>query len=125
MTPEKLTDLDLFRRNAVGKSYGLSATKLLFDQPSEVMPDHNESRESAHHAQIDHNRRFFCSELIAKAFKVLEVMRNPEKGSNNYYPGSFGLNCLIDSELKDEVALGPPINLLLNSDIVLNRMSDL
>jgi hypothetical protein len=31
MTPEKLTDLDLFRRNAVGKSYGLSATKLLFD----------------------------------------------------------------------------------------------
>ena len=52
-------------------------------------------------------------------------MRNPEKGSNNYYPGSFGLNCLIDSELKDEVALGPPINILLNSDIVLNRMSDL
>ena len=37
MTPEKLTDLDLFRRNAVGKSYGLSASKLLFDQPSEVM----------------------------------------------------------------------------------------
>ena len=52
-------------------------------------------------------------------------MRNPEKGSNNYYPGSFGLNCKIDSELKDEVALGPPINLLLNSDIVLNKMSDL
>lgn len=39
MTPEKLTDLDIFRRNAVGKSYGLTATKLLFDQPSEVTFD--------------------------------------------------------------------------------------
>lgn len=36
MTPEKLTNLDMFRRNAVGKSYGLTATKLLFDQPSLV-----------------------------------------------------------------------------------------
>ena len=31
MTQEKLTDLDMFRRNTVGKRYGLSATKLLFN----------------------------------------------------------------------------------------------
>lgn len=52
-------------------------------------------------------------------------MKNPEKGSNNYYPGSFGLNCKIDSELKDDVALGPPINILLNNEAHLDRMSDL
>lgn len=115
MTPEKLTDLDIFRRNAVGKSYGLTATKLLFDQPSEVTFDQQATRESTHHAKIDSDRQFFCSELIAKAFKVLEVMKNPQKGSNNYFPGSFGLNCKIDLELKDEVALGPPINILINS----------
>ena len=121
MTPEKLTDLDVFRRNAVGKSYGLSAAKLLFDQPSEVASNQGQARDSAHHAKIDQDRRFFCSELIAKAFKVLEVMKNPHKGSNNYFPGSFGLNCKIDEELKDEVALGPPINILVNSDTALTK----
>ena len=39
MTAEKLTDLDVFRRNTVGKRYGLTATKLLFDQPSETKFD--------------------------------------------------------------------------------------
>ena len=125
MTPEKLTDLDIFRRNVVGKSYGLTATKLLFDQPSEVQFDNQCTRESQHHANIGQDRRFFCSELIAKAFKVLEVMKNPEKGSNNYFPGSFGLHCKIENELRDEVAMGPPINILLNSDTPLRKDSDL
>ena len=129
MTPEKLTDLDLFRRNVVGRSYGLSATKLLFDQPSHVMltEDEMQTKEigGSLHANISDDRQFFCSELIAKAFKVLDVMRNPEKGSNNYFPGSFGLNCKIDSELKDDVALGPPINILINCEIALNKSCDL
>ena len=72
MTPEKLTDLDMFRRNTVGKRYGLSATKLLFNQPSETNFDScRSSRESAMHANVAQERQFFCSELIAKAFKVL------------------------------------------------------
>ena len=77
------------------------------------------------HANVDQERQFFCSELIAKAFKVLEVLRNPEKGSNNYFPGSFGFNCSIDSELKDDVALGPPLNILLNQEDDLNKLSHL
>ena len=52
-------------------------------------------------------------------------MKNPEKGSNNYFPGSFGPHCKIEQELKDEVALGPPINILLNSDTMLRKDSDL
>ena len=31
MTTEKLTNLDMFRRNTVGRSYGLTAAKLLFN----------------------------------------------------------------------------------------------
>lgn len=126
MTPEKLTDLDMFRRNTIGKRYGLSASKLLFNQPSQTEFDAGRSsRESALHANVDQERQFFCSELIAKAFKVLEVLKNPEKGSNNYFPGSFGFNCSIDSELKDDVALGPPLNILLNQEDDLNKLSHL
>lgn len=53
MTPEKLTDLDVFRRNTVGKRYGLTATKLLFNQPSATDFDATTNRESALHAHID------------------------------------------------------------------------
>ena len=35
MTPEKLNDLDKFRKNCVGLSYGLSPRKILFNSPSE------------------------------------------------------------------------------------------
>lgn len=36
MTTEKLTNLDIFRRNTVGRNYGLTAAKLLFNQPSQI-----------------------------------------------------------------------------------------
>ena len=52
---------------------------------------------------------------------MLQVIRNPEFGSNNYYPGSFDLNCSMDAALKDEAALGPPLNILLHKKSELNR----
>ena len=48
-------------------------------------------------------------------------MKNPEVGSNNYFPGSFDLNCSIDSALKDDAALGPPVNILLHRKTELNK----
>ena len=111
MTSEKLTDLDQFRRNCLGKQYGLSARKLFFNQSSET--DLHDT--SGGHKQIKEDRKFFCSELIAKAFKVLDVLKNPEKkGSNNYFPGSFDHGQSIDADLRDDVALGPPLNILVH-----------
>ncbi len=47
---------------------------------------------------IEKDRQFFCSELIAKAFKVLGVLRNPDSLScASYVPGSFSPGGLIDS----------------------------
>jgi len=91
MTTQKLTDLDLFRRNCVGHRYGLSARKILFNQASET-----DLHQKGKHAEISEDRQFFCSELVAKAFKVLNVLKNPEKGSNNYYPSSFDIGESID-----------------------------
>ena len=56
---------------------------------------------------------------------MLQVMKNPEIGSNNYYPGSFDLHGSIDSALKENAALGPPLNILLHKGIELNKKSKL
>ena len=58
---------------------------------------------------------------MAKALKVLEVMKNPEKGSNNYLPGSFDLDGQIDQDLRDDVVLGPPLNILIDSKDELDK----
>ena len=121
MTPQRLNDLDQFRRNAVGNSYGLSLKKLLKSHRSEQQLGTRQSH-------IEKDRTFFCSELIAKAFKVLGVLKNPNaKSSSNYYPGSFGPESFggcIDSELSDDVSLGPALNILVDArhDLSKNRL---
>ena len=103
----------------MGNKYGLSAHKLLFNNPSET------DLKKAQHHQVDDDRTFFCSELIAKAFKVLNVLKDPKKGSNNYYPSSFDLGQSIDQDLKEEVAMGPPLNILVNGEEELDKHSSL
>lgn len=118
MTTERLNDLDQFRRNSVGHAYGLKPSKVLFSQRSEP-------NISGKHSEISHEREFFCSELIAKAFKVLGVMKNPNsKSSTNYYPGCFApreLGGVIDNEMASDVALGPALNILVDTRHDLNR----
>jgi hypothetical protein len=38
---------------------------------------------------VEEDRTFFCSELIAKAFKVLGVIEDDEKSCAKYFPSSF------------------------------------
>lgn len=110
MTNERLNDLDQFRRNSVGHRYGLSAKKILFNQRSE--PNLHDAGPS----EIEKDRQFFCSELIAKAFKVLGVIKKPEiRGSASYFPGSFTTGGIVDQDLSDDVSMGPMLNILVNS----------
>jgi len=39
---------------------------------------------------IAEDRTFFCSELIAKTFKVCGIMKDVDNASSNYLPGHFG-----------------------------------
>jgi hypothetical protein len=52
-------------KEVVGNKYGLSTSKLLFRR---------ESVKSVKGKYIDEDRTFFCSELVAKAFKVLGII---------------------------------------------------
>lgn len=116
MTHERLNNLDLFRSNVVGKKYGLKAKNLLFSSKSEKdlnypAPEH----------EIAKDRQFFCSELIAKTFKVLDLFKDPDqKGSSNYMPTDFapanqGGSGVVDQELKDDVAMGGVLNIMVNA----------
>jgi len=84
MSSEKLDSLDQFRKNALGHKYGLNTLKIAFGGMSFV--DEHDGK----HSDIEKGRKFFCSELVAKAYKALGVIKDPKKRSCcNFYPGTF------------------------------------
>lgn len=57
---------------------------------------------------IDDDRTFFCSELVAKAYKVLGIMHDDGRASSSFYPSAFSVKgnmlkmmpgCELGSEL--------------------------
>jgi len=74
-------NLEKFLKEAVGLKYGLGSKKLL---RRETLKKEDASREL-----IDEERTFFCSELVAKAFKVLGIIKNDEISSAQFYPHHF------------------------------------
>ena len=107
MTEEKMLALDQFRRNTCGKEYALNLKKILTAK--------SEALSQGRQAEIKEDRQFFCSELVAKAFKVLGVLKDLQKSCTKYYPGSFEEGQQIDQDLVDGVALSPVINIVVDS----------
>ena len=66
-------------KEVIGKSYGLSTSKLLKKHTIKKNPG----------VQVEEDRTFFCSELIAKAYKVLGVMECDGRASSKYFPNNF------------------------------------
>jgi hypothetical protein len=88
-----------FLQEAMGKSYGISTMQLLFQRTDTVKPQKGK--------YIDDDRTFFCSELIAKLYKVLGVVSQEDpRASHAYYPGDFGadgtLQLSTDYELETD-----------------------
>ena len=71
--------LEVFLKEVVGLKYGISASNFFINRPS-VKPERGEF--------VDETRAFFCSELVAKAYKVLGIMTDP-RPSHSFYPGTF------------------------------------
>lgn len=65
-----VNNLEKFLSEAVGLKYGIGGNKLLKKKTEKVENTENEL--------INEDRTFFCSELVAKAFKLLGVMENDE-----------------------------------------------
>ena len=99
-----MQDFDAFRKNACGKKYGLNFTKL--------MTAKSEAMSQSKQADIHEDRQFFCSELVAKSYKVLGLMKDLTKSSTRYYPGCFEPGAQVDNDLKPGITLGPVVNVL-------------
>ena len=70
---EKLGD---FVEQVIGKKYNIGPRKLL-------------KRASMKMDSLEDNRTFFCSELVAKTYKMLGLIPDAKKSCSRYYPSSF------------------------------------
>lgn len=71
--------LEKFLGEAVGKKYGLGG--LLKQKTMKKTSDSNDL--------LDEDRSFFCSELVAKAFKCLRIIEDDDTSCTQFYPGTF------------------------------------
>lgn len=77
-TDEIIEKLEKFVKIVIGKKYKVSAGKLL--QRKSIIK--NVSPENYN------NKTFFCSELVASAYKALRLLSS-DKASSQYWPGLF------------------------------------
>lgn len=66
-----------FAKQVIGKKYEITPMKLL-------------KRFSVVNQQIDENRTFFCSELVAAVYKQIGLV-DEQKAATQYWPGSFSV----------------------------------
>ena len=80
---DKMVDgLEAFLREAVGLKYDIGSSKLL--RSKTIAKSKNDENEL-----IDEDRTFFCSELVAKAFKILGIIENDDTSCTQFYPHNF------------------------------------
>ena len=74
-------DLEKFVNQNLGKKYSISFEKLLSDKSTILKKPTDE---------IPQDRTYFCSELVAAAYKSLGLL-SKEIASNKYWPGKMRL----------------------------------
>lgn len=80
---DKMVDnLELFLKEAIGLKYGLGGNKL-FRRSTQKRKCSNDRK------LIDEERTFFCSELVAKAFKILGITEDDNSSTAKVMPGNF------------------------------------
>ena len=75
------SNLDNFLNQVIGLKYGISPAKLSRRQ-SVTKPDEPDEAGQK-------NRSYFCSELIAKAFKELGIIENDKTSCTMFFPHHF------------------------------------
>ena len=113
MSRSQLKSLNEFRKRVVGSGYAVTASKLLRYTSNHFATEDDEALDDAPAKQGASEREYFCSELVAKAYKVLGILEDKEKSCTQYFPGCFSPGGAIDQALKEDLFLGPPPNLMV------------
>ena len=64
---------------------------------------------------INEDRTFFCSELVAKAFKTLHIMIEDGRSSCQFYPSHFTSKGDSVLNLSDGTTIDPEVELVIES----------
>lgn len=69
---------------------------------------------------IDESRTFFCSELVAKAFKVLGILEADETASSQFYPHHFSARGDSFLRLTEGTTLGPEMEIIVKQEDIID-----
>ena len=72
-------------KEAIGKRYGIDTEKLMRKKTRKFSSE----LDSPNRHMVDEDRTFFCSELIAKAYKVTSILKDEGQASSLFYPHHF------------------------------------
>ena len=107
-----LTQMEAFIKSVVGNSYNISMRHVLFRKKSF---DKNSSQ--------NEERRFFCSELIAKAFKEVGLLQS-EQASCQFMPSDFSKEG-GKLKLRGEARLGDELMIVFDEDDIKAKRAQL
>jgi hypothetical protein len=79
---EVVDRLEVFLKEAIGRQYGIG-TKIFSKHKSMKIKKGSDKQ------FIEENRTFFCSELVAKAFKTLGIIENDDTACSSFLPSHF------------------------------------
>ena len=99
-------NLETFLKEALGQKYGLTVGTI-FRRNTELKVD----REI-----IDTERTFFCSELVAKAFKTLGILVDNNTSCSQFYPHHFGARGDSFLKLTDKTIIESEMQVILSDE---------
>ena len=99
--------LEKFLGEAVGKKYGL---KGLLKQ--KTIKHTNENSDDL----LAEDRAFFCSELVAKAFKCLGIIEDDDTSCTQFYPGTFSAKGDSFLKLTPGTTIDSELQIIMNKD---------
>ena len=103
---------------AVGHKYGISANKLTRAQTVKVadmgLDENGEKR------LIAADRTFFCSELVAKAFKILGILEDDDTSSAKFYPSHFSTKYDSFLKLTEGTSIESELLVIMDRDDLVN-----
>ena len=122
-------NLERFLSEAVGCKYGIGANKLIKMKTEKMdlkQPTTQSSHSEAEQNQlIAENRTFFCSELVAKAFKLLGIIEDDELSCTQFYPNHFSSKGDKFLKLTKGTTIEEQMQVILDQDDMMDTTADI
>ena len=123
---EMVNNLEKFLKQAIGKKYGLGVKKMLRRETQCVKQKASNDGSSADNDIISDDRTFFCSELVAKACKVLGILENDKTSTTKFLPKHFSSKSDKFLQLTPDTYMDQELKIILdeNKDKASNALLD-